>query len=142
MDTPKHLRVEDGLNRLIISFVKKAADLRIKRKKDEEARRRAEEEARIRRQKEDELRLKREALERQQKSEQARVDQLINHAKAWQESHLIRQYLSAICDMLLERDGAIAVNGEAAAYLRWAHQQADRRDPLRASPPSVLDERI
>jgi len=44
--------------------------------------------------------------------------------------------------MLLKRDGAIAIDGEAAAYLRWAHQQADRLDPLRPSPSSVLDERI
>lgn len=141
-DTPKRRRIEDGLNDLIIRFVKQAGDLRIKRRKDEEARIRAEEEARIRRQKEEELRQQREALEKRQKAEQARVDELIHHAEAWQQSRLIRQYLSAICDFLLERDGAIAIDGEAAAYLRWAHQQADRRDPLRVSPPSVLDERI
>lgn len=141
-DTPKRRRIEDGLNDLIIRFVKQAGDLRIKRRKDEEARIRAEEEARIRRQKEEELRQKREVLEKRQNAEQARVDELIDHAEAWQQSRLIRQYLSAICDFLLERDGAIAIDGEAASYLRWAHQQADRRDPLRQSPPSVLDERI
>lgn len=141
-DTPKRRRIEDGLNDLIIGFVKKAGDLRIQRRREEEARKRREEEERIRRQKEEELRQKREALQKRQKAEQARVDELVDHAQAWRKSQLIRDYLGAVCDMLLKRDGAIAINGEAAAYLRWAHQQADRLDPLRPSPSSVLDERI
>jgi len=141
-DTPKRRRIEDGLNDLIIGFVKKAGDLRIQRRREEEARKRREEEERIRRQKEEELRQKREALQKRQKAEQVRVDELVDHAQAWRKSQLIRDYLGAVCDTLLERDGAIAIDGEAAAYLRWARQQADRLDPLRPSPPSVLDERI
>lgn len=141
-DTPKRRRIEDGLNDLVISFIKKAGDLRIQRRREEEARKRREEEERLRRQKEEELRQKREALQKRQKAEQARVDELVGHAQAWRESQLIREYLSAVCDMLLERDGAIPIDGKAARYLRWAHQQADRLDPLRPSPPSVLDERI
>jgi hypothetical protein len=141
-DTPKNRRIEDGLNDLIISFVKKAGDLRIKRRREVEARKRQEEEERIRRQKEEELRKKREELQKRQRVEQTRVDQLVNHAQAWRQSQLIREYLSAVCDKLLARDGAIAIDGQEAAFLRWAHQQAERIDPLRPSPPSVLDESI
>jgi len=67
-DTPKRRRIEDGLNDLIIGFVKKAGDLRIQRRREEEARKRREEEERIRRQKEEELRQKREALQKRQKA--------------------------------------------------------------------------
>ena len=71
-----------------------------------------------------------------------RVDELLDHADAWRQSKNIRGYLGAACDMLLERDGAISTDGQAAEYLRWARDQADRLDPLLPSPPSVLDERI
>jgi len=31
---------------------------------------------------------------------------------------------------------------EFAAYLKWARDQADRLDPLAASPPSILDKTL
>jgi len=139
-DTPKRRRIEDGLNDLIVDFVKQAGDLRIRRREEEEARRLQEERERIRRQQEEEVHRRREDLVERQKAEQARVDELVNHANSWRQGQIVREYLAAVCDMLLERDGAIAIDGEAAQYLRWAHQQAERLDPLRPSPPSVLDE--
>ena len=141
-DTEKKRRIEDGLNDLIIGFIRQAGDLRIKRRRDEELRRQREEQERIRREEEEELRRRRADLERRQKAEQARVDELVQQADSWQTSIRIREYLSAVCDHLLARDGAISIDGEAADYLRWAHQQADRLDPLRLSAPSVLDDRI
>ena len=141
-DTPKRRRIEDGLNDLIIGFVKQAGVKRICRRSAEETGKRREEEKRIRRLQEEELRRRREELAKRKEEEQARVDELVEHSFAWQESRVIREYLAALCEVLLDRDGAIAVDGEAAQYLRWAHQQADRRDPLRPSSPSVLDESI
>jgi hypothetical protein len=141
-DTPKRHRIEDGLNDLIIGFVKRAGDARIRRREAEEARKRWEEQERIRQQQEEELRQRREALQKLQEAEQARVDELLEHARRWQASHVVREYLGAVCDLLLHRDGRIDIESEAAQYLRWAHQQADRLDPLRPSPHSVLDERI
>jgi hypothetical protein len=140
-DTPQRHLIEDGLNDLVIGFVKKAGEIRIRRREDEAARIRHEEAERIRRQQEEILRQKREELAKRQRAEQARVDQLINHANSWQRSRLIREYLGAVCDILLERDGAIRIQSEAADYLRWAFQQADRIDPLQPSPPSVLDQK-
>jgi len=45
-------------------------------------------------------------------------------------SRTVREYLTAVHDFLIQRDGAIADDGEAARYLRWAKDQADRMDPL------------
>lgn len=141
-DTPKRRRIEDGLNDLIIGFVKQAGEIRIKRRKAEEVRKRQEEEERICRQQEEELRRRREELARCQRAERARVDELIDHANSWRQSLIIRDYLATMCDLLLERDGEVPVEGEVADYLKWASLQADRLDPLRPSPSSVLDERI
>lgn len=94
----------------------------------------------MRRHQEEILRQKREELAKRQKAEQARVYQLINHANSWQRSQLIRENLGAVCDLLLERDGAIGIQSEAAEYPRWAFQQADRIDPLKPTSPSVLDQ--
>jgi hypothetical protein len=141
-DTPQHHLIEDGLNDLVIGFVKKAGEIRIRRREEEEARIRHEEAERIRRQQEEILRQKREVLAKQQKAEQARVDELLRHADAWKRARMIRDYLGAVCDLLLERNGTIGIHSEAADYLRWALQQADRIDPLKPTPPSVLDQRI
>lgn len=52
-DTPQHRLIEGGLHDLIIEFVKKAGDIRIRRREEEAARKRDEEAERIRRQQED-----------------------------------------------------------------------------------------
>jgi hypothetical protein len=138
-DTPKRRRIEDGLNDLVIGFIRKAGRARNKRRRDEANRKRWEAEAEIRRQEEVELRRRQEELAGRQRAEQDRVDELVRHANSWKQSRAIREYMSAICDLFLERDGRIWLEGDAADYLRWAHQQADRLDPLRPSPASVLD---
>ncbi len=141
-DSPKRYRIEEGLNDFVIELVKQAGRLRIKRREEAEARKRREEEERIRRQQEEELRRRREELAKRQNAERDRVEKLVDHANAWRQSRIIRNYLEAVCNMLIERDGAIAIDGEAAEYLRWALQQADRMDPLRPNAPSILDEKV
>ncbi|MCC6683149.1 MAG: hypothetical protein IT445_19810 [Phycisphaeraceae bacterium] len=141
-DTPRKCHIEDGLNDLIIDFVRTAGQMRIKRREEEEERRRHEEQMRIRRAKEEDLQRRRQALAELQNAEKAKLEELVNHAKSWQRSRLIRDYLDAVGVMVLERDGAIELDGEAASYLRWGYQQADRLDPLRPTPHSVLDERV
>lgn len=138
----KRKRVEDGLNDLVIEFIRLAGRMRIERRQAEVARQQREEEARIARQRQEELQKRRDDLAKRQKAEQARVDELVRHASGWEQSQQIRCYLASLCDMLLERHGAIGIESEAAEYLRWAHKQANRLDPLKPSPPSVLDEHI
>ncbi len=139
-DTKKKHRIEDGLNDLVLGFIRQAGHARIDRRLAEAAQRREEEVARVQREQEEALRRRREAFAERQHAEQSRVDELLDHAAAWRQCEMVRDYLAAVTDMLLERDGSIALDGEAADYLKWAHQQADRLDPLRPSPPSVLDE--
>ncbi|WCT74274.1 hypothetical protein PQ455_03330 [Sphingomonas naphthae] len=60
---------------------------------------------------------------------------LLNDANNWQRAQLVRAYLAAaeraaVQDGTLDRD---------AAWFSWAAEQADRLDPLRPSPPLVLD---
>jgi hypothetical protein len=45
-------------------------------------------------------------------------------------------------DFAKRQAGTIDPDSEFAAWLEWAHQQADRLDPLAESPPSILDEDI
>ncbi len=67
-DTAKRRRIEDGLNDLIIDFVKKAGQLRIRRRKEEAERKLREEGNRIRQQHEEELRQRREELAKRQET--------------------------------------------------------------------------
>lgn len=137
-------RIEDRLNDFIIGLVRKAAIIRRDRIKAEEAERQRQEEARRRYEAEQELKRRREDLEKRQQAEQRRVDQLIAEVEGRQFSKQIREYLDEVCLMLMKRDSitSIRVESEAAEFLRWAHRQADRFDPLKKSPPSVLDEHI
>lgn len=140
-DTPKR-PLESGLGEMIMQLIQEVGRERIRRRQEEEARKRREEEDRIRRQQEEELRKRRDDLKRRQHDEQIRLDALVRDANAWQQSRTIRRYLHAIETMLIERDGAIPTQGQVAEYLAWAQHQADRMDPLKPSPPSVLDEHM
>ena len=68
------------------------------------------------------------------------MDELCRHATAWRDSQTVREYIEAIKEALVAKDGMLPEDGEAAAYLQWAAQQADRLDPLVQNPCSVLDE--
>ena len=141
-DTPKRRRIEKGLNDLIIELIKKAGEKRIRDRRREASRKRDEAEAKIRQQRDEELRKKREDLATRQKAEQVRIDDLLRKAQSWRQAGVIREYLSAVQRFLMERDGAIAEGGEFDHYLKWGHEQADRFDPLKPNPPSVLDEQV
>ena len=141
-DTPKQQLLETGLRKLVVDLVREAGLKRIRIRQEQEARKRREEEERIQRQKEEKLRKMQEDLERRQQAEQTKVNRLVSDANAWDQSRIVRQYLDAICQVLLRRHGAIPTEGQTAEYLAWARQQVDRMDPLTPSPPSVLDERI
>lgn len=135
-------KIEDGLNEMIIELVKKAGEMRIDRREQEERRRRKEEAARIQQEREDELRRRKEELEARKGKEKARVDELFNHANSWRQSQVVREYLDAVCAAYTATDGTVPIDSELAKYLRWGFNQADRLDPLRECPASVLDETI
>lgn len=55
---------------------------------------------------------------------------------------LLRDYLDALCERFVQADQAVPLASPLAEYLRWGFAQAHRRDPLRESPSSVLDESV
>lgn len=138
----KAAKIEDKLDAMIVGFIKEAGEIRIRRREQEELARQKAEEERIRRERKAELKRRRDALEQLQAEEQRKVDELVRHADAWRQSGLLRDYLDALCDRCAQADRAVPLASPLADYLRWGFAQADRRDPLRESPSSVLDESV
>ncbi len=158
-DTDKR-KLEDRVNEIVAGFIAHAGDARLHRRYEEAARGKREEEAK-RRQEEERLRLEREQelnrqeqerqrelarrkqeLEAKKRAEHNRVERLIQEADAWHHSRILRGYIRAVRQMILREDGAIEHGSETEVWLNWATAQADRMDPLAASPPSVLDEQV
>lgn len=138
----KEKKIEDKFEGLVINFIRQAGEIRIRRRRDQEMARIRAEEERIRREREAELERRRELLEKRKSEEANKVNQLFEHAQSWQRSQLIRQYLDALCVNAVGEEGVVFTNSELAKYLRWGFEQADRFDPLRPTPPSVLDEEV
>lgn len=137
----KAKKIEDKLEGLVIRFVKEAGERRIARRDREEQERRRAEAERIRLEREAEMKRLRDALKQRQDEERARVEQLIHHADSLRQSEVLREYLDQLC-WAKAPDGVVAIDSHLADYLRWGFKQADRFDPLRPSPHSVLDERV
>jgi hypothetical protein len=66
--------------------------------------------------------------------EQERVRALIASAENWRIARNIRDYILEV-----ERGDSMIPPEERALYIKWALDQADRIDPLKQSPPSILD---
>ncbi|WBY08959.1 hypothetical protein PIB19_06060 [Sphingomonas sp. 7/4-4] len=82
-----------------------------------------------------ELHRTRDELRVQVEAEQKAVDQLLLEAENWKQAQSIRAYITAV-EATPARRGK---RKERAAWVTWAHAQADRLDPLCKSLPSVLD---
>ena len=76
------------------------------------------------------------------KAERERVDSLIQQAENWKTGELVRAFVEAAKRELAPPGGGVAPNSDLAQWIQWASQQADRLDPLRESPPSILDEKL
>jgi len=75
-------------------------------------------------------------------AERMRVSDLISDAENWKKSKVIREYVSAVKNAILEGSSALKPKGELDDWIKWALEQADRLDPLTESPPSILDDDI
>ncbi|QDV87400.1 hypothetical protein TBK1r_64300 [Stieleria magnilauensis] len=133
-------KLEDGLNDLIIRLIKKAGEIRIQKRVDAERTARLERQQEIDRERKKLIKKRKKELRQQKKKEQERIDALVSDATCFKMARAIRTYLHALSCSLATEEGTIAIDGDTAQYLRWAHQQADRLDPLCESPHSVLDE--
>ena len=135
-DTEK-TKLEDRLNQFVAGLVETAA--RIRQHEDE-----VEKQNELRRQEEQRRAEQARLLAEKRKlfkAEKARVDQLVKQADDWNKSMLIRELVEA-ARQAHETAGPIAPDSNIAQWVEWATRQADRFDPLRPSPPSILDEDI
>ena len=48
-------------------------------------------------------------------------------------------YIDAVIEKHVKEHCNIKPDSEMAKWVKWANEQADRLDPLKESPPSVLD---
>lgn len=136
-DTDKH-KLEDRLNKFVVGLVQLA---HLTKDHDDEVRRRRlveEDEAQRRKEAAQERAEKRKLI----KAEQGRVNDLIRQARSWSQSERLRGYIEAVRQKHEATNGDIAQNSDVSNWLEWATQQADRLDPLRENPPSVLDEQL
>jgi hypothetical protein len=120
----KRGRLEEKLNGLIIQLIKMALQI-----KDESIRRQREEQAR--RDREEKLH----EMENMIRKEKKRVEVLREQCDAWYESQRLRDFIQAARD----RHPVIEPESRFAKWLVWASLQADRLDPLKAGPLSILD---
>ena len=115
----KTAKIETCLNDFIVGLLKVAEAVkarRLRQEQEEQLRRETE------RRRQEEERKRQEELARRQRLEQ----EVINWAKAQQ----LRAYLAAVKDRLHAKHGEIQSGSRADQWLTWAHQHADRLDPL------------
>ena len=130
-------RLEDHLVAVLEGFLKVAALKRDAELKAAEEKRRREE---AQKQWEEQERRRAEMGEKVQ-TEQRRVDRLLSDAEDWRRSSLLREYIEAARMSSLAKDLSTEEQSETNAWILWALQQADRLDPLRPSPPSIVDDK-
>ncbi len=132
----KKSKIESRINSFIDGLVTVAV-AKIERDKEREE----EERQRIERQRQlEEERRKRAELRRRYLEEEARVTKLISEAENWKRSQILREYIAEIEKYTTGGKLPFSLDKPLVEWLRWAHDQANRLDPLSPNPPSILDE--
>jgi hypothetical protein len=133
-DSEKHV-LEDQLNDVVVGLLKLAAALRVDHARRELEAQAAEERGRKVRAALDEQDRLRKELAR----ERAAVQLLLDQSLRWRKSQDLRLLVQAARER--GRFEESQLEGQALEdWARWALQQADRLDPLAASPPSIIDD--
>lgn len=124
----KRQKIEDCLNDIMFGFAL-AAERKVERRRAIERREQERREwEQLRYQKSQEIRAEEDRL----KAFRQKVDN-------WHLSQRIRAYVDAVkCDAL---SAAGEISSELSGWMEWALGHADRIDPLRTGPPSILDEK-
>ena len=134
-DTKKQT-IENRLNQFVAGMYTLAA----KKKEHEEVVRERERKRREEERRRQEEAEKRAEKRRQFEAEHERVNLLLRQASNWKQSQDLREFIEATKQRLLAENQHLEPGSELADWLIWADQQADRLDPLKPSPPSILDE--
>jgi hypothetical protein len=132
----KKSKLENRISSFIDGLVTVAiAKIERDKEKEEDERRRIERQKQL-----EEERLKRAELRIKYLEEEARVKKLISEAENWKKSQILREYVSEIERLATTGEQSLSLEKPLAEWLKWAHDQADRLDPLSHSPASILDE--
>jgi len=122
------VRLEARIPQIVAGFVRIALAERAEQEKrlaeEKERQRRAEERAR---------------LEQSIKAEEARVRALRRAVVNWRQADEMRSFIAAARQAATEHRQPIEPGTPFGDWLSWAEQQADRLDPLKESPASILD---
>lgn len=131
-------KLENVLNKFVAGLIAIAANAK---HADEERQRQAEARRaeQLRREEEARLLAEKRALI---KAERDRVEALLQQAKNWRQSEDLRAFVERVRQTHLAARGEILEESDIGRWVTWALQQVDRLDPLRESPPSILDEKI
>src|SRR3989304_369350 len=121
-------RVEDCLNDFIVALIKTSVELRTR-----EVQRKQEERNRM------EWERLREERDRRRREEETQIQNLIVSAANWQKCKQLREYINAVKEDGIRKNGCIEPGSELDKWLTWANQQAERFDPLLESRPSIPD---
>jgi hypothetical protein len=126
----KTQRLEDLLPQVVAGFMRLAltdrAEERKKAAEEREKQRIVEERAN---------------LEKSIKTEQSKVNALRNAAARWSRAQQIRAFICAATDAAAQDGQSIEPGSPFGEWILWAERQADRLDPLKESPPSIIDEK-
>ena len=121
-------RLENELSKMLGALMREARtqSIRAEEQRKEEIRRRQRE-------------MERYELANQIQEEEKRVANFDSWAKSWILANQYREFITALEKVWAEFGHDLTAESEKSKRLLWMKQQADRLDPLVASPPSILD---
>ncbi len=130
--------LEDSLDSFMQGLIKMAAQKKEYRRREEEEELQRQEMARKR-----EIERQRLAeLKQRIKKEKARVAKLVGDAENYHKSIRIREFIRAVDEERYKGNTLYVSDEDFNDWAKWAADQADRLDPLKESPPSILDELV
>jgi hypothetical protein len=75
------------------------------------------------------------------KTQQSKVNALRNAAARWSRAQQIRAFICAASDAAVQNGQSVEQGSPFGEWILWAERQADRLDPLKESPPSIIDQK-
>lgn len=130
--TPR--RLEQMLNDFLVTLYFTAVSLKRSEKESEAWRLKRAKKEKERWQANEQFRRERDRREQ----ERLKLMQLLQDSEAWKKSQVIREFAAAFKEAELGAHGML--RSDQAQYLDWMLSHADRLDPMRSSPQSILDD--
>jgi hypothetical protein len=75
------------------------------------------------------------------KTEQSKVNALRNATARWSRAQQIRAFICAATDAAVQNGQSVEPGSPFGEWVLWAERQANSLDPLKESPPSIIDQK-